>query len=154
MPFGKKDLFPGLFILGFSIFIASSALKLGIGTINDPGPGLFPFISAVFLFILSSSLSLGSFKDRVSPDVSKSEVRYGKVIFIIASLLGYSLLLDFLGFLLITFIFMFVLFLMGLRKTLTSALVGGIITTISVYILFGLLLGVSFPKGILGLWIK
>ncbi len=157
MTFCKKDLFSGAFILGFSIFIALSAFKLGIGTINDPGPGFFPFLSAVLLFILSCSLSLRFIKEEISHDASKRNVRYGKIIFIIVGLLGYSLLLDSIGFFSVTFLFMSVLFLMGSRKALTafvSALMGGMVVTLSVYILFEIFLGVQFPKGILGFWIK
>ncbi len=154
MAASKKDLFSGVFILGFSIFIALSALKLGIGTINDPGPGFVPFLCAVLLFILSCLLSLKFLKEDISHETSERNVRYGKIIFIIVILLGYSLLLDSIGFFIITFMFMFVLSLMESRKALVSALVGGIVTTISAYILFELLLGVRFPKGILGLLVK
>jgi len=152
---GKKDLFIGIFIIGFSIFIAFSALKLGFGSVNLPGPGFIPFFAALFLLILSFLLFFNSFKKRiVFSEAPKSTVQYGKIIFIIATLIGYSLLLDLLGFLFITFMLMFVLFLMESRKTLVSAIMGAFATTISVYILFELFLGVRFPKGVFGFWIK
>lgn len=155
MSAGKKGLYPGIFIFGFSIFIAFSALKLGLGSLNSPGPGFIPLIATMFLLVLSFLLFFNSFKNKViSSDASKGAVRYGKTIFVIATLIGYSLLLDLLGFFFVTLMLMFVLFLMGSRRAIISTLVGAFATTISAYILFELILGVRFPRGILEFWIK
>jgi len=81
-------------------------------------------------------------------------VRHGKTIFIVALLVGYSFLLDILGFCFVTLMLMFILFLMKSRRAIISALIGSFATTISVYILFELLLGVRFPRGIMDFWTK
>lgn len=155
MSVDKKDLFSGLFILSFSIFIAFSSLKLGFGNLNSPGPGFTPFFAAIFLLVLTFLFFFNSFKKKIiSYEAPKSAVQYRKIIFIIVTLIGYSLLLDLLGFFLITFMLMFFLFLMESRKTIVSAIVGAFVTTISVYIFFELFLGVRFPKGIFAFWIK
>lgn len=151
----KKDLFPGFFILGFSIFITVSALKLGLGSLNSPGAGFIPFIAALFLFVFSFLLLLNSFrKEIISSELPKSAVRHGKTIFIVALLVGYSFLLDILGFYFVTLMLMFALFLMKSRRAIIWALIGSFATIISVYFLFELLLGVRFPRGILDFWIK
>lgn len=148
MQLNTKDSFSALFLLAFSSLMAFSALKLGLGTINQPEAGFLPFCAAIFLLILSLFLFLSSIRKRLISSVPENAIQYKKIIFIIASLLGYSLLLDILGFYCITFLLMFILFLIESRK-LRFALVGGILVIISVYILFELLLGVYFPKGIL-----
>lgn len=148
-----KSRFASLFIFGFSILIAFSALELGIGSLSSPGPGFIPFFAAILLLGFCISLFFSSFKKRaVSAQVLKSNTRYGKMAFIVAILLGYSLLLNVLGFVLITIMLMFVLFLMDSRKTfasVVSAIVGASVTTLCVYVLFKLLLSVRFPIGIL-----
>jgi hypothetical protein len=151
MSFNRKDLFSALFILAFSSLIAFSAFKLGLGTINQPEAGFLPFCASIFLFTLSLFLLLNSIRKKLDFTVPKNIIQYKKIIFIIASLLGYSLLLDILGFYFITVLLMFILFLIESRKY-RVALVGGIVVIIFVYVLFELLLGVHFPKGILSYW--
>jgi putative tricarboxylic transport membrane protein len=151
MSFNRKDLFSPLFILAFSSFIALSALKLGLGTISQPDAGFLPFWTSIFLFTLTLFLLLNTIRKKLASPVHKSITQYRKIIFIIASLLGYSLLLDILGFYVVTFLFMLILFLIERRK-FRVAIMGGIAVIISVYILFELLLGVNFPKGILSYW--
>ena len=147
-----KSPFASLFIFGFSILIAFSASELGIGGLSSPGPGFIPFFAAILLLVFCISLFLSSFRKRaISAQVLKSNVRYGKMGFVVAILLGYSLLLNVLGFVLVTFMLMFVLFVMDSRKTFTSvvsAIVGASVTTFCVYVLFKLLLSVNFPTGI------
>jgi hypothetical protein len=42
-----------LFLMGFSVFIFTSSLKLGIGDLQNPGPGFMPLLCSVLLFSLS-----------------------------------------------------------------------------------------------------
>lgn len=148
MKFDRKSQYSALFILAFGSLTAFSALRLGLGTINQPEAGFLPFYAAILLVILSLFLLLGSLGKKSFTDTPRNMIQYRKIIFIIACLLGYSLLLDILGFYLITFSLMFMLFFVESRK-IRFALLGGILVILCVYVLFQLLLGVYFPKGIL-----
>jgi hypothetical protein len=151
---GMKDLSSGLFIFVFCIFIALSSMKQGLGTGDMPGPGFLPFLSAITLLILSLLLIVISFKKKLISEAPKEKIRYRKVIFIIFALLGYSLLLDILGFYSITFILIVVLILIESRKSFGLAIMVGSLTAVSVYIVFEFLLGVHFPKGVFVSWVK
>lgn len=154
MSSGRNNLFSALFISLFSILIAFSALKLGLGTVNDPDAGFLPFVVAICLLILSGLLILKSLKKEPASSTPREPTNYRRTSFIIAILFGYSLLIDILGFYLISFVFIFILFLMESRKALRFAFFGGIIVIICVYMLFEFILGVYFPRGILTQWIR
>jgi len=98
-----------LFFLAFSLFILISSLRLGMGTVQDPGPGFVPFLASVLLLVLSSSIFIqerrrAHAKDDKSLSVKRENL--GKPIGLMIALIGFALALERLGYLLSIFLLM------------------------------------------------
>jgi hypothetical protein len=77
------------------------------------------------------------------------DLKWSKALITIVALLVYALFLTRIGFLLMTFVFMLLLFALGRVRPLKS--VGGaLVTTIIAYGIFHFALHIQFPRGILG----
>ena len=104
----SRDLTSALFWLAIAIFFSIEALtQLKLGTLRQPGPGFFPFWAGVVLALLSLVLLLNSLKNRVR--LSLSGLKSSKFLLATGAILAYLLLLETLGFVTITFLFLFLL---------------------------------------------
>ncbi len=143
---------PLLMVIGLVFCLFS--VKVGLGRVKDPGPGLIPFVSGCVLIGLSLCTMLfeakpGGEKDgKARPD--KIGVRLGLPVLVLICLLIYALLMETLGFLMSTFFFLTFLFKMSEKRSWKVALAASILTTASSYALFGYLLEVGLPEGFLG----
>ena len=52
------DLLSGIGFLAFSLAVGIGAVRLGVGTISDPGPGMYPVILACASAVLSIALAI------------------------------------------------------------------------------------------------
>ena len=145
------DRMSSLFWIVFGIAITVESLRLGPGSLSGPGPGLLPLGCGLALGILGFTIFLRTFKQESQEReiLWEEGTLWRKLILTLASLVCYAFLLDVLGFLLLTFIWM--LFVckvgkLGWKKTVAIA----IIVTFCCYGLFNYLLGIRFPRGILG----
>src|SRR5215470_13966728 len=104
----SRDLTSALFWLAIAIFFSIEGLtQLKLGTLHQPGPGFFPFWAGVLLGILSLILLINSLKNRER--LSLSGLKSWKLLLVTGALLAYLLLLEMLGFVTITFLFLFLL---------------------------------------------
>ncbi|MEI9475000.1 MAG: tripartite tricarboxylate transporter TctB family protein [Deltaproteobacteria bacterium] len=140
-----------LSLLGFSVFIFILSLKLGIGKIQSPGPGFMPSVVSVILFFLSLCAFVSRVKEPVKDEGKGRFMRWDylrKPFALLAALIGYALVLDFLGYVISAFLLMFMLFVIAepqrWRKDLAIA---AIVAALS-YIVFNRWLGVQLPTGI------
>jgi len=132
------------------------AIALRLGTLSEPEPGFFPFLMSVLLIILSLILLLSSLKKggKLSPAESKEfwpEIDGTKrILFVIISLFAYAFTMNYLGFVIATFCYIFFLmrFVFPL-KWITVFLGAGLTTGIS-YAIFELWLKANLPVGPLG----
>jgi putative tricarboxylic transport membrane protein len=149
----KGNLIFSLVLEGFGFLIIADSYQLGFQTFSNPGPGLFPFLLGVLLCMLTFPLCITSFKGLLKTHlVDKGQVitrqpHVKQLAMVVAFLIGYFLLLDVLGFLIDTFLFLFGLFWIGypgrlLRVALLSAAVDAL-----AYLIFYVLLQVQFPSG-------
>ncbi len=148
----RHDVISGLFWLGISVFVSLQAAQLGIGAFSSPGPGFVLFWSSLIFGILSIILVikgiLGKGGQRILAD-SWRGLKWIHVLVTIIALFLYASFLTQIGFLLITFGFMVLLY--GLGKPKLWVTVGGAFLTIMLaYIIFHFALQVQFPRGILG----
>jgi hypothetical protein len=148
-----RDLLSGLFWLGISIFVCIESIRCGIGTFRSPGPGFFPFWSAVilgtFAVILLVNIRLKKKWKRKIADLWKG-VEWKKVIWVLFSLFLYPFVLPIMGYLITTFGLMaFSIAIMGRSKVWVQGVRALIITLVS-YVIFYILLSIALPKGILG----
>lgn len=150
---GKADRFSGFFWLIFALIIIFKSYRLGLGKIVEPGPGFLFFWAGIVLGILSSVIIFGSFDRKKAGQPGKpilGEIHYRKIILVSAAILLYALLMETLGFILVT-IMLFV-FILGVveKKGLFFTVVSSLIVTIATYLVFHTWLQTQLPAGILG----
>ena len=136
----------GVFTLLLSIFYIFSAYIVEESFISDHiGPKTYPYI--VSFFLISSSLFL-VFK----PDVKPIWPSFGKIIEILMTallLIMYAVFLPIIGFVFSTFFASsFISWRLGAK--LSSAFMAGAIISITIFVLFRKILGLSLATGPLG----
>ena len=138
-----------LVLMVFSVLIFISAFKLGIGNPKDPGPGFMPCLASVLVFSLSSVVLL---KGKNGPDrkrSSRGQKSVMKPLLLVIIILGYSFLLDVVGYLATAFLLMFAMFsLVEPKKWPRNVVLAAGIVILS-FLLFKILLGVRLPMGML-----
>jgi hypothetical protein len=149
----KYPIYVIVFWLALGIFVSAySYLKLGLGKLHTPGPGMMPFLlgllfSIISFYLLVNSLFKRSMEDKTIKE-EQGQINSRKVILVLASLFFYGLFLETLGYLIVTLITMTILFwTMGLVRW-RSLGVASCLTVLVTYFLFTYL-GVRFPAGIL-----
>ena len=143
----SRDRVSGLFWLAVAIFAAVQGLSLKLGSLHRPGPGFFPFWGAVVLGLLSIGLIVRSrgrdvTAARPRPDTAKPVVAVGAI-------LGYLLLLEVLGFVTVTFLFLLLLFRLERRGWAASA-ASAVAGALASYAVFQLWLKTQLPTGSFG----
>jgi putative tricarboxylic transport membrane protein len=140
----NKDLVGSLFWLCVSVFAAVHGFALGLGTVQRPGPGFFPFWGGVVLGLLSLPLLIRAFG--AAERLSLSGIRWWTLVLVASALLGYLLFLERLGFALVTFVFLFLLFRLERTGWARSAM-WSLLATAATWVLFGLWLKTQLPRG-------
>jgi len=142
-----RDLVSGLFWLAVAIFVAVQGVALKLGSLQRPGPGFFPFWGGVVLGLLSIVLVVGSLRR----DAAGGWPRPGssKPLGVAGALLGAIVLLEPLGFITVTFLFLLLLFRLergGWARSSVAAAAG----TLATYAVFQLWLKTQLPTGPFG----
>lgn len=143
----SRDQVSALFWLAVAIFVGVRSFALKLGTLNQPGPGFFPFWGAVILGVLSLVLLVRS-RRRRAPE-SGPGIRSWTPIVVAGALLGYLVLLEVLGFAAVTFLFLLFLFRL-VRKRWTVSGVSALVGAGACYALFQLWLKTQLPRGPFG----
>jgi putative tricarboxylic transport membrane protein len=141
-----SSLFWFLVGLGFTL----GGFHYGFGTWHEPGPGLLPVVFGTLLGVLSIALFLTSIKESGKGETKLFWEMKGswKIVFtVFLSLLLYMVFLKLLGFILITFFFIFFLLRFIGKKGWLISISVAILLSFSCYGLFSLLLGTPLPKG-------
>ena len=139
-------------ILGIGIIIGS--IKLNLGNLHKPGPGFMPFLSGSLLGILGlilliyTTLSKGLWEEEVKDRKIKVKGNWKIFLLTLVALFAYVILLEPLGFILATFLFLFSTFKITEQKKWLVPLVFSVSTVILSYILFSVWLKCQFPRGI------
>lgn len=138
--------------LGIAILICIGSFRLSLGSFRNPGPGFFPFIAGLIVAVLALAIHLQS-RGKDSAKETKGPLwadkkRIQKMVFTTLALLAYGVGMDYLGFLVSTFIFLaFLLRMIEPQRwslvLLESALASGIS-----YLIFDIWLQAQLPKGI------
>jgi len=147
----RRDAVSGLFWLGISIFVGVKAMDLGIGRFSAPGPGFVLFWSSLLFGVLSVVLLIRSFTGKKGGTLLSDPFRgatWGRALAVMVAVFLYTSFLDRVGFLLMTFGLVAVLFALG-RVNRWVSIAGAIVTVILAYVLFHFGLEVQFPRGIL-----
>jgi len=125
---------------------------MGIGKLNEPGPGLMPFGGSILLGILSlADLLLRNASGLEGDEIGFKGVRWSRLFLIIITLFAFTLLLPILGYLITTFVVMLFLYKCIEPQKWWVALSCALLSTILTYLLFGVALKTFFPEGIFSL---
>jgi putative tricarboxylic transport membrane protein len=144
----SRDLISSLFWLAVAIYFSIEGfIHLKFGTLSQPGPGFFPSLGGVVLGLLSLIQFLKSLKNRDS--LSLSGLKSSKLLLATGATLAYLLLLENIGFVTITFLFLFLLFRLEYKRWAISAAFA-LVGAVSSYALFNLWLKTQLPAGPFG----
>jgi len=148
----NTDQSSSLFWLVVAIGIVLLSMRYGVGTLHEPGPGFITFFAGAILAFLSLLLFFSSIREKEKA-TGLWELWAGldvkKVLYVLGLLVAYTVLLRPGGFILCTFILLFLLFrVKGSYRIWTTLLVSFFVTGVS-YLVFQVWLQVQLPKGIL-----
>jgi putative tricarboxylic transport membrane protein len=120
-----------------------------MGRVKHPGPGFLPFGLAIILIILSLFLIFSKWKKGTASTPFWPHSIWLRPLLGVAILIFFALVVEWVGFLLTTFIFLMIW--MGVIervrwRTIISVSIG---TTAALYLIFALLLDVPLPMGFL-----
>jgi putative tricarboxylic transport membrane protein len=150
---GRADRISGTFWLCFSVLIIIQSYRLGLGTLHKPGPGFLFFWVNILLGIMSLVILvrtwIGKKPEGVQPALFEGQ-NIPKIIFVLLSLFLYVILMETLGFILVTFfLFIFLLGMIEKKRWRLTVFVSVVVTVIS-YLIFEIWLKSMLPKGLLG----
>jgi len=148
----KTDPASGFFWLIFSVFASYQSYQLGLGTLHQPGPGFLFFWTSIVTAILSVAVIVISLSKRPpeeaqQPAFAKKNVT--KIVLVLISLFFYALLMEPLGFIIVTLVFFIVLLGMIEKKRWSFAVLVSLIVTVVSYLVFEMALQSQLPKGLL-----
>ncbi len=148
----NKDQISSCFFLVLSIVICVSAFQLDIGGPFRPGPGFVPFLSGALLGIVSIGTLVGSlFLNRnVNQRSVLKGIKWKRIVYTLSILVGYSLIMTFIGFVTSTFLLFMSLFWGIERISWWKAFLGSAAASVISYLFFVGWLQCQLPPGIVG----
>jgi putative tricarboxylic transport membrane protein len=142
---------PAIIWLGIGTAIASGAYRLGIGALNNPGPGLFPFVIGLGMAVLSLGVAATSVRSAPVTAVSAAPRHMGAALAVIGALAFYALALERIGYVLCTLVFLLVLLSVLGRRSWAVCVAASVLITAGSYLIFAKGLKINLPVGPLGL---
>ncbi len=155
----KKDSWQSVFWIVCALLICVGSYRLSLGSLSDPGPGMFPFLAGAALCMLSIiewwNISRASRKDtRASAQAVEplfaNRLGAVKAAAIILALLIYALTMEHLGFILSTTLFIAFLLWMVERQRWYVIVFGAVVSSLTTYLVFKVWLDTALPVGLLG----
>jgi putative tricarboxylic transport membrane protein len=143
----------GLLWLCLGITISYLSTKYKVGTLDEPGPGVLPFICGL-LFILFALILLVRTQRAKGSEREKPLVfgpRYRKVLLIMLFMAAVTFFMETLGYLVSVFLLIIVPMFLLEPKRWVSILLLGVISSFLSYLLFDFYLGIPLPKGLFSL---
>jgi putative tricarboxylic transport membrane protein len=144
----NTDRWTGLFFVLFSLYVCFESSRLGVGTFFRPAAGFFPFYSSLLLGLLSLILGFLAFRGKLEKSEPWADV--GNTVAVSLALLGFALLLTWLGFVITTFLFILFLLRAVERRAWLLSAGAALFISAAFYVVFGLWLKAQLPAGILG----
>jgi len=150
----KADLITGIVLLMLSGYVIQEGLRMPESGTFGPGAGFLPFWVGVVLAILAVILFMTAWRRRETEKDIRSPFPAKRALIAITGVLGglavYILLIEVLGYLVDTFLY--VTFLMGIveREKWQRSLMIAVATTAGLFIIFQLLLGIKLPSNTFG----
>ena len=155
MAFMKKaDQWSGLVLLVIAASICWGSLSLSYGHIHNPGPGFYPLWLGIILGAMAIGLLLKTAwqkqRAKVLRDILSEKVRWEKVLFVLIALVLYGCLMNFLGYLIVTFLLMAFLLRFIEPQPWKSVISWTLLGSAGSYLVFEVWIKLRLPKGFLG----
>lgn len=150
----KNDLIPAMIWMGLGSALMIGSYKLKLGSMHTPGPGLMPFLLGIALSLCSLPILVRSFQMIMRKSKQRDEgvwsgIDFKKLILVVASLIGYAVVLEGAGYVVTAFLVLLILFKTVESQRWPLVLVLSVLTVISTYLLFVVILNVQLPSGLL-----
>jgi len=146
----NKERISALFFFIVGVYAFLNSIQIRIGTLNEPGAGLYPLILSILLSLTSAAVFVFE-SQRQRIDWLSSVMEPTKVYKIILLSAGFALLMQTLGYLFTTTFYMFALFVWVSRLRLRTAIMFTVALVLGSWLFFAKLLRLHLPPGILGL---
>ncbi len=147
---GEKTVNLFLFLVS-AFYLAYSLSNYKLGTMRMPKEGFMPMVVGVGAVAISAILLVQSLLDRGDAQNVKFHISWVRFFLLVGVSLAYALLMNTLGYLLSSFLFLLgVLKIAGVRGWLRTLLIS-VIAAAAFYLIFKVALGVMLPAGLLGL---
>jgi hypothetical protein len=149
----KFDLISSTFWLIVATLICVESYRHNLGDFQNPGPGFLPFVSGLVMGGSGLLVMIPVLRKEVSEKKAFFEGGTGwhKVVLTLVPIFIYALLLQFMGFLLTTFLVMGSLFKFIEPQRWRTVFLWTIIATLGSYLIFRVWLEVDMPQGFLGI---
>ena len=170
----RKDSLLSAFWIVCAGLICVGSYRLSLGSLSDPGPGMFPFIAGAALGVLSivewSNIRLAHRRLARAPAQTQGDHAGGshvasheaveplftsrlgayKVAAVLVALLIYALTMEYLGFILSTTLFIAFLLWLVERQRWYVIVFGAVLSSLATYLVFKVWLETALPIGLFG----
>ena len=143
----RADALCGLVMLAFGAAVAIEAQRIPDPGADVIGPAAFPFVLGLIITACGAALCVMAVRDAGSPVETLPKARWPVLGAALALLLVYTHSLARLGFLVATALFIAVCLALLGERGLVRLAVAGIVASVAIFLIFGMLLGVDLPKG-------
>jgi len=147
-----REKWSSLVWLGMGLFICVGSLRLSLGDFHNPGPGFLSFYAGLILAALALVVHFQSRKapsaDNQNKPVWTSRQKGFKMVSTVFALLAYAVGMNYLGFLVSTFIFLVFLLRVIEPQRWPVALLGSCVASVAFYLIFDFGLQSQLPKGL------
>ena len=151
-----RDLVSSIFCIAVGILFCIGSVKFGDVRAAFPNAGFFPFMGGVALIFLSlihliSTMPIQKEEAKKVKKFFPQEDSWKRVLSTVFISFIYGVSLPYLGFLITTFLFMILLLRFVEPQRWRTILITALLTSVSCYTLFEVLLKVELPKGLFGI---
>ncbi|MCE5262977.1 MAG: tripartite tricarboxylate transporter TctB family protein [Deltaproteobacteria bacterium] len=154
MKYGEQ--ISSFFWIIIGLFFCILAYRYGLYADGVPGSGLFPFLVGILLVLLGSIVWVSAFKEsrrggkEIEPLFPQAD-SWKRVFLAVVAIVAYMLVLDSLGFLLATFLFIAFLLRFVEPQKWSTVITASALTAVISYVIFQVFLKSNLPKGFLGI---
>ncbi len=148
----KADRASSLFWLAIGLGFIYGSVRLGLGTLGEPGSGFLSFLAGSCLALLALILFIQSFIQGKGLPGKMSALwagmKWHRPVMITSVLLGYILGLESIGFILCSLILIFLMLRVLENFSWGKSILISVMASAFSYLIFSVLLKVMLPKGI------
>lgn len=148
----KAERVSSLFWMAIALGFIYGSVRLGLGTLGEPGSGLLSFLAGSCLALMALILFVQSFARKKGPQIKISALwegmKWHRPVTIGLVLLGYILGLESIGFILCSLLLIFLMLKVLENFSWGKAVLISVMASTFSYLIFSVLLKVMLPKGI------